>query len=163
MGNGKAQFLVSGNAQDTELRLKWLELSANSGYAEAQAMLGIAYRDGELGLKKDERKAAEWFTAAAEKDNEKAQQCLCGLCADKNKTEKDWDIAIKWFEKFAEKGDASAMYNVSVLYGWKAAACAKRNNIKTRLEGLENREYIGLVFSANEWKRRAEANGFKPE
>ncbi len=44
--------------------LKWLELSANQGNAEAQAMLGFMYRDGK-GVKIDYAESQKWLELAA--------------------------------------------------------------------------------------------------
>ena len=46
--------------------LKWYYKAAEQGVAEAQFILGLDYKRGEGGVKKDFAKGAEWYRKAAE-------------------------------------------------------------------------------------------------
>ena len=48
-----------GIPQDEVEARKWMEQSAKQGYANAQAVLGLAYLKGQFGLLKDESEAVK--------------------------------------------------------------------------------------------------------
>lgn len=56
---------------DIELALQWLERSAESGFSQAQFLMGKAYEDGEV-VSKDIKKAIYWFQKAGEQNHNQA-------------------------------------------------------------------------------------------
>ena len=67
-------------------------------------------------LKKNLKKAVEWWTKAAEQGDATAQYNL-GVCYENGDgVEKDSQKAVKWYKKAAEQGHADAQCNLGVCY-----------------------------------------------
>ena len=60
-------------------------------------------------MKKDQKKAVEWYTMAAEQGDAAAQYNL-GLCyANGHGVKKNIETAVEWFNKAANQGDSDAI------------------------------------------------------
>jgi TPR repeat protein len=87
--------------------VSWIASDAcRIGNAGAQGALGVGYERGALGLEKDEEKAVEWYTKAAEQGHRGSQYQL-GLCFERAiGTTRDTAQAAKWYKLAAEQGHA---------------------------------------------------------
>jgi TPR repeat protein len=86
---------------------------------KAQFELGNRYANGQ-GVNKDETKALEWWTKAAEKGLMEAQYNV-GLCNyngyfNGSTMYEDVPTAVKWWKKAAAQGDVRAQYMLGVCY-----------------------------------------------
>jgi len=98
------------------------EAIANEGYAPAQEMLGIYYKDG-MGVWKDKKKSDEWFRKAFEGYSKFAElgvaeaQCSLGSCYFYgNGISQDYAKSAEWYGKAAEQGFAKAQYDMGHCY-----------------------------------------------
>lgn len=89
----------------------WLEKSANQGYAAAQNQLGLLYMNG-LGVPQKYSRAMELFDLAIKGNDTNALN-------NKGKIylkDKKYEDALSWFNRAAEKGVATALFNIGVMY-----------------------------------------------
>ena len=89
--------------KDYAKAMELYQLSANQGYASAQAQLGIEYYFGGDGVKQDYAKAAEWYEKAANNGNSFAQKELAKMYEKGLGVEKDPLKAQEWYSKAAGK------------------------------------------------------------
>jgi len=90
-----------------------IQKAAEQGDATAQYSLGSRYdtRYGDMGVPKDDVKAAEWYQKAAEQGNPMAQQDLGRMYEDGRGVRQSNAKAIEWYEKASQQGmfqDANA-------------------------------------------------------
>ena len=88
-------------AQDYKGAIQLAEPLANNGDAGAMAMMGAAYLTGN-GVAKNVKKAAEWFTKAADLGHPGAQLSLATLYLDDSLGEPDPELARKWMRSSAD-------------------------------------------------------------
>ena len=129
-----------GVAQKYTQAVYWYKKSAEQGYAKAQSNLGVMYGYGNgQGVARSYAQAVYWFKKSAEQGVALAQFNLgwmhaMGLGVAQNNTQVDkwlktqnYTQAAKWFKKSAkqahywykksaEQGDASAQYNLGLMY-----------------------------------------------
>jgi cell division septation protein DedD len=79
-GSASAQYLLAetyfgGHGGSTMEALKWMSASADQGYAQAQARLGLIYGTGK-GVATNYEEAYRWFSLAAERADPKQQRNL---------------------------------------------------------------------------------------
>lgn len=111
--NVQAQNITSSSSlRRTDYRSIFIQQKklAESGDAQAQAVLGLLYRRG-LGVEQNDRKAAKWLKIAAEKGNALAQYNLANILSGQNKNRD----AIQWYLRSANQGNADSMYKLGVL------------------------------------------------
>ena len=102
---------VTNNEAIADLRAK-----AESGDAQSQYELGVAFDFGRLGVGKDYAEAVKWFREAAEQNNAAAQDNL-GQCYTAGEgVAQDYAEAAKWYRKAAEQNYVPAQYNLGVAY-----------------------------------------------
>lgn len=129
--------------RDNANGLKWMEKSAEGGYADAQNILGSRYETGK-GVPADAALARKWFRMAAEQGHASAQASLCksyinalNAYSDKDEDAKepidtlsapkaDMEDAIKWCGASAQRGQTASQYNLALLYA-KGSAVIKPN------------------------------------
>jgi TPR repeat protein len=110
-----APVLPQSAAQSTAHRaialtpLSRLTARADSGDAQAQTALALAYLRGE-GVAKDETAAARWADAAARRGDPEAQY-LAGSLA-----RSDPARAFTWYQRGAAMGNVKAMHNLAIAY-----------------------------------------------
>jgi len=85
-----------------------LQESADRGEAEAQLILGLAYRDGWDGTIRSGTLAARWRDLAAELDDSRPTLMLALLQREKEPVPPDQAQAGKWLRQAAERGDPYA-------------------------------------------------------
>ena len=88
---------------------------ADSGNADAQAILGACYANGE-GVKLDYKQAAQWYRKAADQGNAAAQSALGELCEAGQGVPHDDAEAAAWYRRAAGQGYAPGQYSLAVLY-----------------------------------------------
>uniref|UniRef100_U9T883 HCP-like protein n=1 Tax=Rhizophagus irregularis (strain DAOM 181602 / DAOM 197198 / MUCL 43194) TaxID=747089 RepID=U9T883_RHIID len=105
---------------DKKLYVKAFKLCkklAGKGYLDAQFQLGLFYDHGFDEI--DKKKAFEFYTIAAEKNHDRAQNNLGNLYENGEGVEKDFNKAFYWFKKAAENGNEVAIYNLGECYEFK--------------------------------------------
>ncbi|MCH5284502.1 MAG: SEL1-like repeat protein [Akkermansiaceae bacterium] len=105
-----------------ERELQRVQKAAENGKATAQNEMGVRYALG-LGVKKDGKKAAQYFLEAAREGNAYAQLNLAfcysqgvGVSSDGEKVEAWAKKAVKQLKEKAESGQAEAQYVLSFCY-----------------------------------------------
>lgn len=94
---------------------------AEGGDATAQFYLGTLHSDG-LAVKRDYRRAAEWYAAAAAKGHDEAKFALGflyfnGVGEGVGAVPADPVLAAPWLKAAAERGNVAAQSMLAVLYG----------------------------------------------
>jgi TPR repeat protein len=93
-----------------------LRAKAESGDAQSQYELGVAFDFGKFGLEKDYAQSVKWFRLAAEQSNAAAQDNLGQCYAAGEGIAQDCAEAAKWYRKAAERNYVPAQYNLAVAY-----------------------------------------------
>ena len=125
--------------------LKHLEPAAKAGEADAIYILGQMYASGR-GVKKDDKRAADYFKEAAELGNANAQQSLGSALMLGEGIKQDMVEALKWFIISARAGNKGS-----------AAYTRKVGRVLTREMQLEARAM------ALEWQKAQDAKSPKAE
>jgi len=120
-----------------------LEPLAEQGNAEAQALLGVIYTNGGKGVPRDDRKAVEWLSRAAEQKDALAEALLGEAYADGRGVKADPKEAVEWFRRSADQGEAIAEYDLG-------RALAEGVGVKRD------------AAAAAEWEGKAAAQDFPP-
>ncbi len=106
------QLYKAGNWQAA---FKWFSKAAEQGHANAQAVLGSMYANGE-GVDEDDKQAVYWFTKAAEQGRASAQVLLGTMFDNGEGVAEDDKQAVYWYTKAAEQGHATAQFNLGLNY-----------------------------------------------
>ncbi len=144
-----------GIPQNMPEAVRWLEKSADAGFAPAQFRLASLNEKGD-GLKKDLQAARKLYLTAAGKGHAKAMHNLAVLYAEGIDGKPDYKAASEWFRKAASYGVTDSQYNLAILfargigvqanlaesYRWFALAAAngdsdaakKRDEVAARLD-----------------------------
>lgn len=112
---GLACFSNQSFAQQSDEFIQTEQL-AEQGNPDAQFNLGVMYDEG-YGVEKDQFKAVEWYTKAANQGYAKAQSNLGFMYAQGKGTPLDYKKATEWFTKAADQGYGEAYYNLGMMYG----------------------------------------------
>ena len=114
-----AEFLANGTVSknpDIHKALPWYRKAIEQKNPQAAFRLGVFYLEG-IGVKKNERKAAEHFFEAAKQNYARAQYNLgCMYAAGTGELVKDESAAVYWFTLAAKGGDATAQRVLGVRY-----------------------------------------------
>lgn len=89
---------------------------AESGDADSQYLVGIAYSMGSGGYDENYEKAATWFLRAAEQGHTDATYQVGWMLQNGNGFLMNERRAVEWFLKAAEKGSPEAMYSLGEAY-----------------------------------------------
>lgn len=100
---------------DHETVLQVVRPLAKHGDAEAQMVLGIAYRKGQ-GVEKDYTKAAEWFWKSAAQDFASAHDFLGDMYWHGWGMPENIDVALGCYLKAADQGYATSQETLSDIY-----------------------------------------------
>lgn len=87
--------------------LKWLELAANQGHADARYKLGILYRTG-LGVLQNFEAAFQWFELAANQNHAEAQYDIGLMHKNGHSVPVDFVKAYVWLNLAAAQGHVGA-------------------------------------------------------
>ncbi|HSJ01896.1 MAG TPA: tetratricopeptide repeat protein, partial [Verrucomicrobium sp.] len=134
--------MAQSNIGEREFDAAALKQLAERGNADAQFELGIRYLGGE-GLDKDEQKAVEWLTRAADQEKLEAMNALGTMNEEGVGFPKDEKKAFEWYEKAAKYGFPLAQQNLSQCYEMG--------------KGVEKNQ-----AEANKWLERAAHQDFAP-
>lgn len=107
--------IILNQSQRYEEALYWWRRAAESGYADADVHIGIAYQLG-LGVEQDEYKAYECYREAASIENIEGLIRLAVCYRDGIGVEEDIHESCKLFMKAAEQNDARAWHELGSLY-----------------------------------------------
>ncbi len=107
---GMALASSSSTNSDTPVALKLLKKEAQDDDPGAQLLYGIAYLNGNDGLKPDAKKAVYWLRRSARMGNAYAQLMLGKAFAEGKGVDQDLNHAIKWWYESANKGNAQAQF-----------------------------------------------------
>jgi SEL1 protein len=102
---GRMFLRAEGIEQSFEIANTWFKRGISNGDAISQYSLGLMYLNG-LGVKKDPKRAAELFSAAADQDLAPAQVRLGVLFLDSG----DIQTALRYFDLAARNGQVEALY-----------------------------------------------------
>ncbi len=115
-----------------------LQLKADAGDADAQAMLGESYARGEWGVEKDYEQALKYLRPAAEQNNPVALNCLGFMYSEGYGVDQDLVIAGKYFMSSfrglndrKDTADPRLLQNLSTLYLY---GYGTKMNLKTSLD-----------------------------
>ena len=100
-------------AQDNSIEA--IRTRAIAGEADAQAVLGFMYYDGE-GVPQDDVEAVVWYRQGAEQGHAGAQVNLGAMYATGEGVPQDDVEAVAWWRKSAEQGHAGAQVNLGAMY-----------------------------------------------
>lgn len=101
--------------QYTPEEVQKLKQLANSGYADAQDVLGLCYYEG-IGIAQSYTEAAKWWRKAADQGYDGAQHNL-GLCYYNGQgVTQSYTEALKWFRKAADQGYEDSQFYIGILY-----------------------------------------------
>lgn len=90
-------------------------MSTTSGNKDVQLLVGVCLRF-DLGVRKCEKTAVNWYQLSAEQGNAFAQYNL-GLCYDNGEgVEQNYEQAVKWYRRSAEQGNVYAQSNLGFCY-----------------------------------------------
>ena len=111
------RYAVEGGILDApEQSFKALLLKAKGGDIEAQFFTAVLYALGE-GTPQNPQEAKLWFVKAARQDRRHAAYCLAMLLLKQDAgTAADTAEAVSWLRKAADRGDASAQFELGDLY-----------------------------------------------
>ena len=88
---------------------------AEQGNATAQTSLGVMYANG-LGVAKDVKEAANWFSLAANQGHADGQANLGYMYEYGLGVAKDEKDAVNWYNKAAVQGNTAAQFNLGIRY-----------------------------------------------
>ncbi|KAG2208148.1 hypothetical protein INT47_010510 [Mucor saturninus] len=133
--------------QDYTKAIEYYTCAANQGAQDAQYRLGVIYYDGKPGVDIDVGKAFSWFQKASETtafvpkltwldgaipkyemySRDEAQLYLGKIYYFGHGVAYNNNLAIHWFQKSAEKENASAQYYLALMYYRKNGSQQSRN------------------------------------
>jgi uncharacterized protein len=102
-------------AEDYICAVKCFTDAANDGYADAQYLLGVCYKDG-LGVAKNEAETIKWWRKAAAQGHSQAQFGMGWQYRSGEGIAKDLSEAEKWFRLSAEQGNSHAQFSLGLAY-----------------------------------------------
>jgi TPR repeat protein len=137
---GYCYDLGLGTRRDPKAAVHWYKKAATAEYDEAIYNLALCYSRGD-GIRKNERKAFDLNQRAA-MGHVWASCNLGTMYAEGVGTKTDPALAVKWWRKAAQKGDAKAQYNLG-------GACLEG-------DGVRKSERLGVA-----WLRKAAKLGHK--
>ena len=143
--------------KDTEKALQWLFIGAERGFVESQRSCAMIY-EGE-----DNEKAMYWYEKAAEDGDKNDMIFLADTYYLGKICRKDLLEAAKWFEKAGDKGDAKSYHNAAVCYSEYAGIYMEKHGIKNGDTVREDCPALKYAWKADEFEKKAIANGYKPQ
>jgi TPR repeat protein len=120
-----------------------LKLKAAAGDMDAVFELAYVYEHGK-GTRKDERQAAEYYRAAAEKGDSTAANNLAVMYEQGRGVKKDLRQAVAWYQEAAIHGDPTAQCNLAYLYFSGKGVIATTNNLPSGIGPPRSNAYLSL-------------------
>lgn len=109
-------YKVGGIDQSNDLSVKNYKSAAKNGSLKAQKRLAEIYKNGILGVSKNQKESFKWYLIAAERGDYDAAFYVALFYANGNGIEKNYVEAVKWYKIAADHGSSSAMNNLAVCY-----------------------------------------------
>lgn len=109
-------FTEGGIDQSNTLALKNYKSAAKNSSVRAQKRLAEIYKNGILGVSKNQKESFKWYLIAAESGDYDAAFYVALSYANGDGIEKNYVDAVKWYKIAAEHGSSSAMNNLAVCY-----------------------------------------------
>ncbi len=120
---GKMYASGRGVKQDYEKASYWFQKryhltrqAAEQGDSDAQFRLGLMYKVGGIGLKRNVCLAAEWCQKAARQGHSDAQTFLGKLYLRGEGVNQNYNEAVKWYEKACAQGNINALLCLGDMY-----------------------------------------------
>ena len=107
-------ILIDGNETEQKEAILLFRRAYRNGDNMGSRNLGYCYAIG-IGVKRNKKLAAKWYTRSAEAGNAKAQCNMGVLCEYGNGVKKDYCEAAKWFKMSAENGYSRGRTNYACL------------------------------------------------
>ncbi len=111
---GMAYAYGEGVSQNHTIAFKYLEKSAELGYAPAQYKLGVAYAYGE-GVEQNIDEAIEWYTRSAKQGYAIAQRNLGNIYMKGENIEQNKPLAFAWYNILADHGNVMDIHRRDTL------------------------------------------------
>jgi TPR repeat protein len=155
LGPGESDEWVGGGLpKDDTQAAKLFKLASDQGNADAQAKLGVFFRDGRGGLPKDDTQAAQLFKLAADQGNADAQINLGVFFRDgRGGLPKDDTQAAQLFKLAADQENADAQINLGVFFRDGRGGLPKNNAQAAQLFKLAANQgnalgqfYLGWIY-----------------
>lgn len=102
--------------QSNTLAVKYYESAAKNFNIKAQKRLAEIYKNGILGVSKNQKESFKWYLIAAESGDYDAAFYVALSYANGNGIDKNYVEAVRWYKIAAEHGSSSAMNNLAVCY-----------------------------------------------
>lgn len=109
-------FKVGGIDQSNNLSVKNYKSAAKNDSLKAQKRLAEIYKNGILGVSKNQKESFKWYLIAAERGDYDAAFYVALSYANGNGVGKNYTNAVKWYKIAADHGSSSAMNNLAVCY-----------------------------------------------
>ncbi|WP_287097784.1 tetratricopeptide repeat protein, partial [Mesorhizobium sp.] len=103
---------------DFATALELFQPRADKGDPEAEFHIGRMYHFGQGAIKKDLKKAAEWYSKSADQRFARAQNNLAVLYVQGDGVPKDVAKAVELYRKAADQGFAHAQTNLANAFRW---------------------------------------------
>ncbi|KAK3833600.1 MAG: hypothetical protein J3R72DRAFT_230870 [Linnemannia gamsii] len=169
------QHGLVGISQDFSEAIKWYQMAADRGSAQAQSNIGSMYEEGH-GVTQDFSKAVMWYRKAAAQEYAAAQCNLGGMYMVGTGVTQDYAKAAYWIRKSAVQGEKAAQCRLAMMYQLgigvtKNYAKALEWCQKSAIQGDVDAQYnLGLMFlngegtskdltKALEWWSKAASQG----
>lgn len=109
-------FSEGGINQSNTLAVKNYKNAAKYGSVRAQKRLAEIYKNGILGVSKNQKESFKWYLIAAESGDYDAAFYVALSYANGDGIEKNYTEAVRWYKIAADKGSSSAMNNMAICY-----------------------------------------------
>lgn len=143
-----------------------LRVAAARGNPAAMVEVGSRYAKG-IGVPKNLKKAAQWYSRAAAQAHAPAQYRLAAIHERGHGVKKDEGIAQTWYRRAAELGNIRAMHNLAVLYtrhtaGGPDFTSAKNWFYQAARHGLADSQFnLGILYESGLGTRKNTAEAYK--
>ncbi len=140
-------FKEGGIDQSNKLSVKNYKLAAKNGSIEAQKRLAEIYKNGILGVSKNQKESFKWYLIAAERGDYDAAFYVALAYVNGSGIEKNYVDAVKWYRIAADHGSSSAMNNLAVCF--ENGHGVEKNENKAFSLYLKSAELGGLMAANN--------------
>ncbi|POG65675.1 kinase-like domain-containing protein [Rhizophagus irregularis DAOM 181602=DAOM 197198] len=113
---GECYQLGNGVEKKEKIAFEHFKRVAKKGHAMGQLKLGTIYDKGIPGIRKNSRKAANWYEKAADNGNNLAKYNLAFMYKDGTGVCKNYKKAFSLFKQSAENGDPDGMSMLGYCY-----------------------------------------------
>ena len=105
---------VEPSDKSDEEAVRWYQLAADQGHADALFYLGFAYTYGK-GVQQSNEEGVRWYRRAADQGHADAQFWLGIAYEDGEGVEPSDEEAVRWYKLAADQGHEKARFNLTSL------------------------------------------------